>query len=77
MNQEVKNKVCSKCRSLNPAEVTHCRYCHHGLAQLKTFVDRSEIKKTKVKRNLLIAGAGVVATAAGYIWRKKSTEGKD
>ena len=69
---ELENKLCAKCRSLNPAGISHCKYCHNSLAQLKAFVDRSE-KKPKVKRNLLIAGAGFVAAAAGYFWKRKTS----
>lgn len=77
MNGEVEKKICAKCRSLNPVEVTHCRYCHNSFAQLKTFVDKSEVKKTKARRNILIASAGAVAAVAGYIWKKKSSEDQD
>lgn len=77
MNGELENKPCAKCRSLNPAGISHCKYCHHSLVQLKAFIDKNEVEKPKTKRNALIASAGIIAAAAGYFWKRKSADNQD
>ncbi len=68
-------KRCPKCRSLNIQASTHCRYCHAGFGQVKTFVERKE--KVRLNRRLLVAGGSVLAFAAGYIFRRRAAERKD